>query len=93
MGRVVLDKARTASYVPYTRGAQDVIETIFATQVTFAPWPAHVRRGEPEIGHGSGREQSSPSKPGLQKQRPCRHVPRPPQPFGHVCNEAHASPV
>ena len=33
MGRIVLDKARTASYVPYTRGAQDVIETMFATQV------------------------------------------------------------
>ena len=33
--QVVIDKARTASYIPYTRGAQDVIETIFATQVGF----------------------------------------------------------
>ena len=41
MGRIVLDKARTASYIPYTRGAQDVIETVFATQVTFAAWPQH----------------------------------------------------
>ena len=42
LGRVVLDKARTASYVPYTRGAQDVIETVFATQVQFDEWPKHV---------------------------------------------------
>ena len=35
-------QARTASYIPYTRGAQDVIETIFPTQVSFAPWPLHV---------------------------------------------------
>ena len=42
IGRVVLDKARTASYIPYTRGAQDVIETVFSTQVTFAGWPKHV---------------------------------------------------
>ncbi len=42
MGRLVLDKARTASYVPYTRGAQDVIETVFATQVQFDEWPKHV---------------------------------------------------
>lgn len=42
MGRVVLDKARTASYVPYTRGAQDIIETMFATQVQFEEWPLHV---------------------------------------------------
>ena len=38
----MLDKARTASYIPYTRGAQDVIETVFSTQVTFAGWPKHV---------------------------------------------------
>ena len=36
MARVVLDKARTASYIPYTRGAQDVLETLFPTQVTFS---------------------------------------------------------
>ena len=35
-------KARTASYIPYTRGAQDVIETVFPTQVSYAPWPRHV---------------------------------------------------
>ena len=38
----MLDKARTASYIPYTRGAQDVIETVFATQVVYPGWPAHV---------------------------------------------------
>lgn len=42
LGRLVIDKARTASYIPYTRGAQDVIETIFATQVAFVGWPLHV---------------------------------------------------
>lgn len=42
MARVVLDKARTASYIPYTRGAQDVIETLFPTQVTYGAWPQHV---------------------------------------------------
>ena len=42
MARIVLDKARTASYVPYTRGAQDVIETIFPTQVTYPAWFEHV---------------------------------------------------
>ena len=42
MARVVLDKARTASYIPYTRGAQDVIETLFATQLKFDEWPLHV---------------------------------------------------
>ena len=42
MARIVLDKARTASYVPHTRGAQDVIETIFPTQVTYPAWFEHV---------------------------------------------------
>ena len=42
VARVILDKARTASYIPYTRGAQDVIETVFPTQVTYDAWPAHV---------------------------------------------------
>ena len=42
MARIILDKARTASYIPYTRGAQDVIETVFPTQVTFGAWPQHV---------------------------------------------------
>ena len=42
IARIVLDKARTASYIPYTRGAQDVIETVFPTQVSYAPWPRHV---------------------------------------------------
>jgi hypothetical protein len=42
MARVVLDKARTASYIPYTRGAQDVIETIFPTQVSYPSWFEHV---------------------------------------------------
>jgi hypothetical protein len=42
MARIIVDKARTASYIPYTRGAQDVIETVFPTQVTFGAWPQHV---------------------------------------------------
>ena len=29
-------------FVPYTNGAQDVIETLFPTQVTFGAWPQHV---------------------------------------------------
>ena len=42
MARLILDKARTASYIPYTRGAQDVIETVFPTQLSYPGWFEHV---------------------------------------------------
>ena len=38
---MLIDMARTASYVPYTNGEQDVIETVFATHMQFPTLPNH----------------------------------------------------
>ena len=38
---MLIDMARTASYVPYTNTEQDVIETVFATHMQFPTLPNH----------------------------------------------------
>ena len=44
---ILVHMAASGSYIPHTISDQDVIETVFPTQVTYAPWPRHVHAQSP----------------------------------------------
>lgn len=42
--RLLRDKGQTRSYIPYTNGEQDIIETVFADHARWPPLPRHTHK-------------------------------------------------